>query len=70
MSNLKVLRTKSGLTQKQIAIHVGSSTEAISQIENGVKNPSLIMAQKITAALVDFGANCSVDDVFPYKKAS
>ena len=70
MSNLKILRKKSGLTQKQIAIRVGSSSEAISQIENDVKNPSLKMAQKIAIAISRDGFSYSVDDIFPYKKAS
>lgn len=38
--NLKQLRLKNRLTQKQVADKVGVTTEYISQLERGIKNPS------------------------------
>ncbi|MCR5145906.1 MAG: helix-turn-helix domain-containing protein [Clostridia bacterium] len=38
--NLKELRLKNRLTQKQVADKVGVTTEYISQLERGIKNPS------------------------------
>lgn len=48
---LKELREKRKFTQMQIAEKVGISQQAYSQIENGIINPSLETALKISEVL-------------------
>ncbi len=48
---LKELREKRKFTQMQIAKKIGISQQAYSQIENGIINPSLETALKISEVL-------------------
>lgn len=49
--NLKKIREDRGLTQKQLAILVKTKQNYISEIETGVKLPSLKMLEKIADSL-------------------
>ena len=56
--NLKRLRIKNNLTQRQLAELVGVSCSFITFIEKGRKTPSLPLAHDIAVAL-----HCTVDDL-------
>lgn len=49
--NIRNLRLKRGLTQKQLASKVGVSPGMITQIERGTRNPSIPKAEKIAKIL-------------------
>lgn len=51
MKNLKLIRKARGLKQKELANIVGVSESAISQYENGKKQPSFEIALKLAEAL-------------------
>jgi putative transcriptional regulator len=65
MNNLKLYRTKSKLSQKQLADLTNISAPRVSQLEQSLNQPSLKTAQRIIAALNFQGAKCSINDVFP-----
>jgi transcriptional regulator with XRE-family HTH domain len=44
-------RRKVGMTQKELAKKMGTSQSAITKIENGVRNPSIKVLQKVADAL-------------------
>ncbi len=44
-------RTERGLTQKELARKIGTKQSAISRLESGNYNPSLVFLQKIAKAL-------------------
>jgi transcriptional regulator with XRE-family HTH domain len=58
-ANLKVLRQRAGLTQKQLADASGMQLTQISRIENNDTDPKASTLIKIMAAL-----KCSADDLF------
>ncbi len=58
-SNLKELRTKNGLTQKQVADSTDTTTTYISLLENGHKNPSDKMKEKLARLY-----RCHVEDIY------
>lgn len=45
------LRTKKGLSQSQLAELVGTKQSAISRLESGSYNPTILMLKKISQAL-------------------
>jgi len=53
------MRTKSGLTQDKLSKELGISRASYTNIELGLKNPSLSLAIKIKTVL-----NYSNDDIF------
>ena len=57
--NLKIARIKKDMSQKDLAEKIGVSTQAISDFERGVINPSFETMKKISVAL-----EISVDDIF------
>ena len=59
ISVLKARRTRLGLTQAELAIHVGVSRKTINTVENGVFIPSTLLALKIARTL-----GCAVEDIF------
>lgn len=62
-ANIKELRVKANLTQKELFIKTGVSVSYIQQIEKGVKaNPSLDVLNKIATAL-----DVSINDLIPSK---
>jgi putative transcriptional regulator len=70
MNNLKVIREKVGFTQLDLAKKIKVTKASISNYETGFRKPNLNTAQKIAIAISNSGFICSVDDVFPFKKAS
>jgi transcriptional regulator with XRE-family HTH domain len=48
---LKDIREKRGLTQEQLAARSGVTVGTISQLERGVREPTLIVVSKIAAEL-------------------
>lgn len=48
---LRDARQAVGLTQVELADAVGSSQSAISQLESGERNPSLVTVQRLATAL-------------------
>ncbi len=59
INRVKVLRTKTGLTQKDLAKLSGVSRQSINSIEKGKYIPSLPLALKL-AKIFD----CKVDELF------
>lgn len=59
VSNIKLLRVKHNLTQKELAVAVGIERTALTRIERGERLPSLEIAYKISSC---FGK--TIDDVF------
>ncbi|WP_035166536.1 helix-turn-helix transcriptional regulator [Caloramator sp. ALD01] len=59
IKNLKELRKKNKLTQKQMAMKLGISERAYQHYEYGKRKPNLIIAKKIAEV---FG--CSIDEIF------
>ena len=39
---IQILRIKNGLTQEQLADHINSSQKYLSEVENGIKRPSIL----------------------------
>ncbi len=44
-------RIKSGLTQKELALKVGTKQSAISRLESGVSNPTISVLRRVAEAL-------------------
>lgn len=44
---IQILRIKNGLAQEQLADHINSSQKYISEVENGIKRPSILFYIKI-----------------------
>ncbi len=70
MNNLKVMREKVGFTQLDLAKKIKVTKASISNYETGFRKPNLKIAQKIAIEISNSGFVCSVDDVFPFNKAS
>jgi len=51
ISQLVAARKKENITQKQLAIKVGTKQSAIARLENGNANPTLSFLERISAAL-------------------
>lgn len=65
MNKIAQVRKDLGITQVQLALKLGCGQGRIANYELGIRVPSLATARKIVTALNSFGANLSVDDVFP-----
>lgn len=59
MKTLKTLREDNGLTQKQVAKKLDTTITYISLIENGSRNPSDKMKEKMAKLY-----GCSIVDIF------
>ncbi|HEY5589334.1 MAG TPA: helix-turn-helix transcriptional regulator [Candidatus Paceibacterota bacterium] len=60
-NNIKNIRMKLNITQEQLAITVNITSKSIYNIENGKKDTTIKIAQKIKKAL-----QCkSLDELFP-----
>lgn len=60
--NLRIYRSQTGITRKQIADKLGMTPQAYGNYENGEREPKLDILIKIAAAL-----HVSVDDLLGYK---
>lgn len=59
MNKIKELRKVRGLTQAQLAVATGVSRKTINTIENGVFNPSTVLALRLAGVL-----EVAVEDIF------
>ncbi|WP_427838888.1 helix-turn-helix transcriptional regulator [Actinobacillus pleuropneumoniae] len=65
MNKILIFRKEIGLTQMELANEIGITQGALGHYEQGRRKPSLAMSRKLVEALNKFGANVSIDDVFP-----
>ncbi|MDE8035752.1 helix-turn-helix domain-containing protein [Actinobacillus equuli subsp. equuli] len=65
MNKLAEFRNKIGISQLQLAQELNCGQGRISNYELGTRTPSLAISRKLVEALNKFGANVSIDDVFP-----
>lgn len=65
MNNISQIRGQLGITQRQLAQHIGWGQPRIANYETGLRAPSLVVAQKIVQALNSLGAKVCIEDVFP-----
>lgn len=61
-NTLKVLRDKHGLTQDELAEHVGVSRQTIISLEKGKYDPSIKLAFKLSQTL-----NTAIENIFIYE---
>jgi putative transcriptional regulator len=59
MNRMKILRDRENMTGTKLARKVGVTPSMIYMVENGQKNPSIMLAYRIAQAL-----NASVEEVF------
>lgn len=59
MNQMKILRDRENMTGTKLARRVGVTPSMIYMVENGQKNPSIMLAYRIAQAL-----NASIEDVF------
>jgi len=59
MNQMKILRDRENMTGTKLARKVGVTPSMIYMVENGQKNPSILLAYRIAQAL-----NASIEDVF------
>lgn len=58
MGNIKAIRKKRGLTQKQLADRLGVKQQNVSDWERGERSPSVKNLKKLADVL-----NCRIDDL-------
>ena len=59
MNQMKILRDRENMTGTKLARRVGVTPSMIYMVENGQKNPSIMLAYRIAQAL-----NASIEEVF------
>ena len=57
-TNLKIVRIKKGIKQKDLALMIGISQNLLSMYESGKRNPKLDTIKKIVVIL-----DCAVEDI-------
>lgn len=71
VNNLKTIRKEIGLRQTGLAELAGLTQGAITHIETGRRNPSMVIARRIVKAInqhaeaLELDNNYTIDDVFP-----
>ncbi|MDR5859430.1 helix-turn-helix transcriptional regulator [Halomonas eurihalina] len=62
--DIRSLRAKAGMTQRELAEACGLGQSAIGNYEAGTRAPSLDVAQKIIEAVRAHGVDVSIEDLF------
>lgn len=57
-NNIKIIRKQIGLTQEELALHIGVTPQAVSRWENGVSMPTLDNLIVLAAIF-----NVAIDDI-------
>ncbi|OOH91877.1 transcriptional regulator [Pasteurellaceae bacterium 15-036681] len=65
MNKISEVRKRVSVTQAQLAEVLDFGQGRIANYELGTRTPSLATARKIVEALNRFGAEVTIDDVFP-----
>lgn len=55
---IRILRFQKGLSQEQLALHVGINTSYLGQVERGEKNPTIKTLEKIAN-----GLDCTLENL-------
>lgn len=66
MSNLKSIRSKLNITQKQLAAEIGHTPSSLGHYEAGRRIPDIKTCHLIARALSNRGGKVTVEDIFPY----
>lgn len=62
-NNIKIIRKQIGLTQEELALHIGVTPQAVSRWENGTGMPDISMVVPLAKTL-----NVSTDYLFGLEK--
>lgn len=65
MNNIATIRKKLNLSSSELLAHLGWKGGRLRNYENGLRTPGLKECRSIVDALNHYGANCTLDDVFP-----
>jgi transcriptional regulator with XRE-family HTH domain len=63
--NIKVIREKQGLLQKEVALHIGVDKSTYSKIEKGLREVTVVELQKLTKLF-----SLSADQIINYNENS
>lgn len=66
MNNLRNLRKKMSITQKELATDIGCSVSAIGHYEAERRSPDIPTCHKIINAFSRRGVRISIEDIFPH----
>lgn len=66
MNKVSYFRGIARLSQISLAKRLGWSQSRLSNYESGARKPGLAECRAIVAALNEHGAQCSLDELFPY----
>lgn len=58
LTDIKKIREKRGITQKELAAKLNVSPSTVSQWENGLRNPSLVNVKRVSNIL-----HCTTDEL-------
>ena len=58
LTDIKKIREKRGITQKELAAKLNVSQSTVSQWENGLRNPSLVNVKRVSNIL-----HCTTDEL-------
>lgn len=67
---LKTLRKRTGLTQTEMATHLGIAQSTISAYERGTRRLTLEAARDVIAVLAAHGVDASFEDLLPPVQAA
>lgn len=65
MNKISTYRKQLGLSQRQLATHLGWIQSRLANYEANFRTPGLEECRKIVATLNHLGSRCVLDDVFP-----
>lgn len=66
MSNLKSIRSKLKITQRQLAHEIGHTASSVGHYESGRRIPDITTCHLIVNALNSRGVIFKIEDVFPH----